>query len=110
MIELLTVVNEAIWPIWMIALLFGGLAALLCGMASSPDIKTRRIAILGSSMSGKTTLWNQLRNRNVGYDYSPTGQSYIESFRVKIDDREVLVLATKDIGGGDDWVKNKCQS
>ena len=103
---LLAMVNEAMLPIWIIAMMFGGLSALLIGLASSPNEKTRRIVILGSSMSGKTTLWNKLKNRKVGYDYVPTpGQTAIDSFKVKYKDHEVRVLATKDIGGSDAWVK-----
>lgn len=103
---LLTIVNEAILPVWIIAIMFGGLIALLIGLASSPDERTRRIVILGSSMSGKTTLWNQLKNRKVGYDYIPTpGQVAVDSFKVKYKDHEVRVLATKDVGGSDAWVK-----
>ena len=103
---LLAIVYEAMLPIWIIAIMFGGLIALLIGLASSPDERTRRIVILGSSMSGKTTLWNQLKNRKIGYDYIPTpGQTVIDSFKVKYKDHEVRVLATKDIGGSDAWVK-----
>lgn len=103
---LLAIVYEAMLPIWIIAIMFGGLIALLIGLASSPDERTRRIVILGSSMSGKTTLWNQLKNRKVGYDYIPTpGQVAVDSFKVKYKDHEVRVLATKDIGGSDAWVK-----
>lgn len=104
---LLAMVNEAMLPIWIIAIMFGGIITLLLGLASSPnEEKTRRIIILGSSMSGKTTLWNQLKNRKIGYDYIPTpGQTVIDSFKVKYKDHEVRVLATKDIGGSDAWVK-----
>lgn len=103
---LLAMVNEAMLPIWIIAIMFGGLSVLLIGLASSPNKRTRRIVILGSSMSGKTTLWNQLKNRKIGYDYIPTpGQTAIESFKVKYKDHEVKVIDTKDIGGSDAWVK-----
>ena len=102
---LLAIVYEAMLPVWIIAIMFGGLIALLIGLASSPDERTRRIVILGSSMSGKTTLWNQLKNLKVGDDYVTTGQTAIDSFKVKYKDHEVRVLATKDIGGSDAWVK-----
>lgn len=103
---LLAMVNEAMLPIWIIAIMFGGLSVLLIGLASSPNKRTRRIVILGSSMSGKTTLWNQLKNRKIGYDYIPTpGQTAIESFKVKYKDHEVKVIDTTDIGGSDAWVK-----
>ena len=49
---LLAIVYEAMLPIWIIAIMFGGLIALLIRLASSPNEKTRRIVILGSSMSG----------------------------------------------------------
>lgn len=99
-------VIEAMWQLLPLAILFGGLIALLIGLASSPNQKTKRIVILGSSMSGKTTLWNQLRNRAVGYKYAPTVVlSDVESFTIKIDSREVKVLATKDIGGSDMMVR-----
>ena len=47
---LLAIVYEAMLPIWIIAIMFGGLIALLIRLASSPNEKTRRIVILGSSM------------------------------------------------------------
>lgn len=47
-----------------------------------------------------------VKNRKIGYDYIPTpGQTVIDSFKVKYKDHEVRVLATKDIGGSDAWVK-----
>ena len=99
-------VIEAIWPLWLIGLLCGGLLTLFAaGLASIPNVKTRRIVILGSTLSGKTTLWNQLRDRNVGYDYVASQQAKVESFLVRAGDCAVKVLATKDIGGGDLYVK-----
>ncbi len=89
-------------------------------LSDSPNEKTKRIVILGSSMSGKTTLWKQLKDRLVGYDdhistsgkaviasdeYRTTGLATIDSFKVKYKENEVRILATKDIGGGDLWVK-----
>lgn len=106
MVLLLAIVNEAIVPFWFMAPIPVLIYYLLKKMLSSPNEKTRRIVILGSSMSGKTTLWNQLKDCKVGYDYNPTpGQAIIDSFKVKYKDHEVKVLATKDIGGGDAWVK-----
>lgn len=98
-------VVEAIWPLWLIGLVIGGLLTLFVGLACSPDDKTKRIVVLGSTLSGKTTLWNQLRNRGVGYDYIASQQAKVESFWVKSGDHSVKVLATKDIGGGDLYVK-----
>ena len=92
----------------------------LMSLSDSPNEKTKRIVILGSSMSGKTTLWKQLKDRLVGYDdhistsgkaviasdeYRTTGLATIDSFKVKYKENEVRILATKDIGGGDLWVK-----
>lgn len=107
-IELMNIVLviEAIWPLWLICVLFGGIGTLFAaGLACIPSTKTRRIIILGSTASGKTTLWNQLRNRNVGYDYVASQQAKIESFLVKYGDHSVKVLATKDFSGGDLYVK-----
>ena len=98
-------VNEAVWPFWVLVILCGELIALIRMLGSVPSEKTRRIVILGSKASGKTTLWNQLRNRNIGYDYVASQQAKVESFYVTYGDHSVKVLATKDIGGDDLYVK-----
>lgn len=66
--------------------------------------KTKRIIILGSKGSGKTTLWNQLQDKIQTSSPDPTDISNIESFRIAANGRTVKVPSTKDIGGGNDWV------
>lgn len=117
---LLVIVYEAVLPLILIAVLIGSFFIFLMSLSDSPNEKTKRIVILGSSMSGKTTLWKQLKDRLVGYDdhvstsgkaviasdeYRTTGLATIDSFKVKYKENEVRILATKDIGGGDLWVK-----
>lgn len=117
---LLVIVYEAALPLILIAVLIGSFFIFLMSLSDSPNEKTKRIVILGSSMSGKTTLWKQLKDRLVGYDdhistsgkaviasdeYRTTGLATIDSFKVKYKENEVRILATKDIGGGDLWVK-----
>ena len=84
------------------ALLLGVFLTLL---AFTPNEKTRRIVILGSIASGKTTLWNQLRGLGYGREHVQTASTIIDSFKMKGKDHEVTIKATKDIGGGDQWVK-----
>lgn len=118
--NLLVIVYEAALPLILIAVLIGSFLVFLMSLPDSPNEKTKRIVILGSSMSGKTTLWKQLKDRLVGYDdhvstsgkaviasgeYRTTGLATIDSFKVKYKENEVRILATKDIGGGDLWVK-----
>lgn len=81
------------------------LVALFCGLSSSPDEKTKRIVVFGSKASGKTTLWNQLMDKKVVTEYRTTDQEKIESFNFFANNRFVRVLATKDIGGGDMFVR-----
>ena len=117
---LLVIVYEAALPLILIAVLIGSFFIFLMSLSDSPNEKTKRSVILGSSMSGKTTLWKQLKDRLVGYDdhistsgkaviasdeYRTTGLATIDSFKVKYKENEVRILATKDIGGGDLWVK-----
>lgn len=106
---ILSIVNEAILPVWLLWVLGGSigsiLVALFCGMASSPDENTKRIVIFGSKASGKTTLWNQLMDKKVVTEYRTTDQEKIESFNFFANNRFVRVLATKDIGGGDMFVR-----
>ena len=106
---ILSIVNEAILPVWLLWVLGGSigsiLVALFCGMSSSPDENTKRIVIFGSKASGKTTLWNQLMDKKVVTEYRTTNQEKIESFNVFANNRYVRVLATKDIGGGDMFVR-----
>lgn len=101
--------NEAILPVWLLWVLGGSigsiLVALFCGSSSSPDEKTKRIVVFGSKASGKTTLWNQLMDKKVVTEYRTTDQEKIESFNVFANNRYVRVLATKDIGGGDMFVR-----
>lgn len=117
---LLVIAYEAVLPLILIAVLIGSFFIFLMSLSDSPNEKTKRIVILGSSMSGKTTLWKQLKDRLVGYDdhvstsgkaviasneYRTTELATIDSFKVKYKENEVRILATKDIGGGDLWVK-----
>lgn len=101
--------NEAILPVWLLWVLGGSIGsiivALFCGSSSSPDEKTKRIVVFGSKASGKTTLWNQLMDKKVVREYRTTDQEKIESFNVFANNRYVRVLATKDIGGGDMFVR-----
>ena len=106
---ILSIVNEAILPVWLLWVLGGSigsiLVALFCGSSSSPDEKTKRIVVFGSKASGKTTLWNQLMDKKVVTEYRTTDQEKIESFNFFANNRFVRVLATKDIGGGDMFVR-----
>ena len=106
---ILSIVNEAILPVWLLWVLGGSigsiLVALFCGMSSSPDENTKRIVVFGSKASGKTTLWNQLMDKKVVTEYRTTDQEKIESFNFFANNRFVRVLATKDIGGGDMFVR-----
>ena len=106
---ILSIVNEAILPLWLLWVLGGSigsiLVAIFCGLSSSPDEKTKRIVVFGSKASGKTTLWNQLMDKKVVTEYRTTDQEKIESFNFFANNRFVRVLATKDIGGGDMFVR-----
>ena len=106
---ILSIVNEAILPVWLLWELGGSigsiLVALFCGLLSSPDENTKRIVVFGSKASGKTTLWNQLMDKKVVTEYRTTDQEKIESFNFFANNRFVRVLATKDIGGGDMFVR-----
>ena len=106
---ILSIVNEAILPVWLLWVLGGSigsiLVAIFCGLSSSSDEKTKRIVVFGSKASGKTTLWNQLMDKKVVTEYRTTDQEKIESFNFFANNRFVRVLATKDIGGGDMFVR-----
>ena len=106
---ILSIVNEAILPVWLLWVLGGSIGSILvaffCGLSSSPDENTKRIVIFGSKASGKTTLWNQLMDKKVVTEYRTTDQEKIESFNFFANNRFVRVLATKDIGGGDMFVR-----
>lgn len=103
---ILSIVNEAILPLWLLWVLGGSLlVGLFCGLLSSPDENTKRIVVFGSKASGKTTLWNQLMDKKVVTEYRTTDQEKIESFNFFANNHFVRVLATKDIGGGDMFVR-----
>ena len=94
------------WLLWVLGGSIGSiLVAIFCGLSSSPDEKTKRIVVFGSKASGKTTLWNQLMDKKVVTEYRTTDQEKIESFNFFANNRFVRVLATKDIGGGDMFVR-----
>lgn len=94
------------WLLWVLGGSIGSiLVALFCGLSSSPDEKTKRIVVFGSKASGKTTLWNQLMDKKVVTEYRTTDQEKIESFNFFANNHFVRVLATKDIGGGDMFVR-----
>ena len=102
---ILSIVNEAIPPVWLLWVLGGSILGLFCVLSSSPDEKTKRIVIFGSKASGKTTLWNQLMDKKVVTEYRTTDQEKIESFPVYANNNYVSVFATKDFGGDDLYVR-----
>lgn len=102
---ILSIVNEAILPVWLLWVLGGSILGLFCVLSSSPDEKTKRIVIFGSKASGKTTLWNQLMDKKVVTEYRTTDQEKIESFPVYANNNYVSVFATKDFGGDDLYVR-----
>lgn len=61
------------------------------------------VAILGSKGSGKTTLWNKLRNIACE-EQKATDQTEINSFKVCYDGKTITVASTYDIGGDDVYV------
>lgn len=107
---ILSIVNEAILPVWLLwglyGILGGSIILLFRRLSSSPDEKTKRIVVFGSKASGKTTLWNQLMDKKVVTEYRTTGREEIESFTVVANNRHVKVHKTKDIGGDDLYVKD----
>ena len=66
--------------------------------------KTRCIAILGMKGAGKTTLWNALRGK-LNVEYEPTFEEEIKEFKIQVENREVGIATTKDIGGDYQFVK-----
>ena len=71
-----------------------------------PSKKTKKIAILGAVASGKTTLWNKLRDQVCPEHDSNNYEGPIDKFDISIDGRTVSICATKDIVGTDDWVQD----
>lgn len=104
---ILSIVNEAILPVWLLWGSYGIFSIILLfrRLSSSPDEKTKRIVVFGSKASGKTTLWNQLMDKKVVTEYRTTGREEIESFTVVANNRHVKVHKTEDIGGDDLYVK-----
>lgn len=71
---------------------------------TKPTKKTKSIIIVGRKASGKTTLWNRLRGYNFNKKYEITALNKIEQFTINRDDKQVIIQATKDIGGDEKWV------
>lgn len=80
----------------------GGLTGLVIGLLSPSD--AAYIAILGSQGSGKTTLWNKLRNSIE--DIVPTeGHVSLNEFTVNYDGKAKKILSPIDYGGSEKEVK-----
>lgn len=79
---------------------------IIDGVVTKINSKTKHIIILGSKGSGKTTLWNLLQNKITEKEPLPTDKEPIESFKIDVGEKKVRISSTKDIGGGDDWVKD----
>lgn len=88
---------------------FGSLLEKLCRyferLLNNPNSKTVHVIILGSTASGKTTLWHQLQNIQLPKDYVTTSEDWIDSFIVKINGKTRKVSHTKDLGGNDMYVE-----
>lgn len=93
-------------PIWLlpiiILILLGG--GILFKLSSKDACK---IAIFGSKAAGKTTLWNQLRNKCEDCNYHPTlGIDDVDTFDIELDGKKKRIYKSKDYGGSDDFVKD----
>ena len=93
-------------PIWLlpiiILILLGG--GILFKLSSKDACK---IAIFGSKASGKTTLWNQLRNQFEDCNYHPTlGIDDVDDFDIELDGKRKRISKSKDYGGSDVFVKD----
>lgn len=97
--EGMKVVFFPVWLLWIFIREF-------CRGVSS---ETRRIVILGCQGSGKTELWCRLRGIPYQEKGPGTGSEQMEEFELgrKEDGTPVIVLTTKDIGGGEQWVKDE---
>lgn len=90
----------------LVPLVGGFLIRGLIGLLSPSDAK--RIAILGSRGSGKTTLWNQLRNM-FSDTITPKSTLDIESlnsFVVEYGGKKKTITSPKDYSGGETYVKD----
>lgn len=101
-------VHYAFAPWWMMAASLG--VSLLWGLKkwlwdTKPTSQTKSVVILGRKASGKTTLWNRLRGYNFNKNYVITALDKIEQFTINRDDKQVIIQATKDIGGDKKWVR-----
>lgn len=103
--------QECIWwfiPIIAYSALAGGAAGLLVGWLCGEfdDIPGKSLAILGMQGSGKTQLLSNIRN--VEYkDYAATlGEEAYEPFTIHLGNRDVKIEGGKDIGGGEELIKD----
>ena len=85
---------------------FGMMYLFISELYSTITAKTKRIIILGSKGSGKTTLWSQLQGKILDLAPTPTDENKIESFKIHSNGRTVIVPTTKDLGGSNDWVNS----
>lgn len=66
---------------------------------------TKNLVIIGPKASGKTTLWNKLRECKMKDSHENTSKEKIKSFTIKTKSKtERVISASCDIGGGDQWV------
>jgi len=71
--------------------------------STAPIVSTRSIVILGMKGAGKTTLWDKLMKKTGGK--LDTQVEKINSFNISVNGRTVKIESTKDIGGGDDFIR-----
>lgn len=66
---------------------------------------TKKIVIMGTKGSGKTTLWMQLQGKPFKEDYGQTYSETVEEFIFATKSgRAVKVAKTKDYGGGNEFI------
>lgn len=94
----------AFLPLWLLVIIFSWLLFTILVM-TTPNEKTKKVVILGSIAAGKTTLWNQLKGLGYKEEHVQTSQSQIDSFKIQGKNHEVTIESTKDIGGGDSFVR-----
>lgn len=94
-----------LWPVGTIIAIL--LAWLLKVMLSDPNGEMRKVLILGTAGSGKTTLWGHLRGANKGVSKNTMGDK-LEAFEFAKNAKgePIWIDKTEDVAGMDEFVRN----
>ncbi|MBD5257488.1 MAG: GTPase domain-containing protein [Barnesiella sp.] len=93
--------------IWLLIPLTAGLigiGALIAVITHATEVEGKTLGVIGMREAGKTQLYKTLQQKSYS-SYQGTGTNDYEEFTFRYGDRRIKVAAGRDIGGGENYIR-----